>query len=97
MTLGLIFVMFGLNGFYTFIPVPEFHPFTAILVTSGYIYVIKVIEVTGGLLLLRNRFVPLALVPLGPDIANILMYHALLDRRNWPIAVINLVLFLFLM
>jgi putative oxidoreductase len=94
--LGLIFVTFGLNGFYTLIPVPAFHPFMAILVGSGYIYLIKTLEVTGGLLLLWNRFVPLALMLLGPDIANILVYHALLDHRNWPIAVVNMVLLLVL-
>jgi len=94
--LGLIFVTFGLNGFYTFIPVPEFHPFMAILVSSGYIYAIKTIEVIAGSLLLSNRFVPCALVLLGPDIVNILLYHLLLDHRNWPIAAVNLVLLLVL-
>ena len=91
--LGLIFLVFGVNGFFRFIPVPTFHPFVAILVASGYIYLIKTIEVAGGLLLLVNRFVPLALLLLGPDIVNILAYHLLLDPRNWPIAVINLGLF----
>jgi putative oxidoreductase len=95
--LGLIFVTFGINGFYPLIAVPEFHPFMAILVTSGYIYVIKVVEVAAGLLLLSDRFVPLGLILLGPDIANILVYHALLDHRNWPIAVLNLTLFFILM
>ena len=92
--LGLIFLIFGLNGFVRFIPVPALHPFVAILVASGYIYLIKTIEVAGGLLMLTNQCVPLALVLLGPDIVNILAYHLLLDHRNWPIALINLVLFL---
>ncbi len=94
--LGLIFLVFGLNGFFLFIPVPEFHPFVSILVSSGYIYLIKTVEVVGGALLLSNRFIPLALVLLGPDILNILAYHILLDHRNWPIAIINLALFLVL-
>jgi putative oxidoreductase len=94
--LGLIFLVFGLNGFFLFIPVPEFHPFVSILVSSGYIYLIKTVEVVGGVLLLSNRFVPLGLVLLGPDILNILAYHILLDHRNWPIAMVNLVLFLIL-
>lgn len=55
--LGLIFLIFGLNGFYTFIPVPEFHPFMKIMVDSGFIYAIKSIEVIAGILLLSNRFV----------------------------------------
>ena len=94
--LGLIFLMFGLNGFYTLIPVPAFHPFMAILVASGYIHLIKTLEVAAGSLLLCNRFVPFALALLGPDIANILVYHALLDHRNWPIAVVNMMLWLVL-
>jgi uncharacterized membrane protein YphA (DoxX/SURF4 family) len=94
--LGLIFLIFGLNGFFLFIPVPEFHPFVSILVSSRYIYLIKTVEVVGGVFLLSNRFVPLGLVLLGPDILNILAYHILLDHRNWPIAVVNLVLFLIL-
>jgi putative oxidoreductase len=83
--LGLVFLILGLNGFYTFIPVPSFHPFMQILVSSGYIYFIKAIEVTAGVLLLANRAVTLALVLLGADIANILAYHLLLDHRDWPI------------
>jgi len=95
--LGSIFLTFGLNGFYTFIPVPEFSPFMAILVSSGYIYVVKTVEVVCGLLLLANRYVPLALVLLGPDVANIVAYHVLLDHRNWPIAIVNVTIFVFLL
>lgn len=90
--LGLIFLIFGLNGFYTFIPVPEFHPFMEILVSSGYIYIIKTIEVVGGLLLICNRFIPLALALLVPDVVNITAYHILLDPRNWYIVPFLLIL-----
>lgn len=96
MLLGLIFLIFGLNGFYTFIPVPDFHPFMAILVSSGYIYLIKAVEVIGGGLLLRNRFVPLGIALLGVDIANIVAYHLLLDQRNWQIAPVVSLLWLVL-
>lgn len=91
--LGLIFLIFGLNGFYTFIPVPEFHPFMAIMVSSGFIYFEKAIEVLGGILLLTNRFMLAALLLLGPIVINILLFHILIDQRNWPIAIINLVLY----
>lgn len=90
--LGLIFLVFGLNGFYTFIPVPEFHPFMEILVSSGYIYLIKSIEVIAGLLLLSNRYVPLALAILIPDVVNIAAYHIFLDHRNWFIVPFLLIL-----
>ncbi len=83
--LGLVFVAFGINGFHTFIPVPTFSPFMLILVSSGYIYFVKSLEVMAGGLLLANRAIPLALILLGADIANIVMYHLLLDHRDWPV------------
>lgn len=83
--LGLVFVTFGVNGFYTFIPVPDLSPFMLILVSSGYIYVVKSLEVVAGGLLLADRAITLALIMLGADIANIVLYHSLLDHRNWPI------------
>jgi len=83
--LGITFVILGLNGFHTFIPVPPFHPFMQILVSSGYIYLIKTVEILAGSLLLTNRAVVLGLILLGADIANILAYHLLLDHRDWPI------------
>ena len=91
--LGAIFLVLGLNGFYTFIPVPTFHPFIQILVSSGYIYFVKAVEVIAGTLLLSNRAVLLALVLLGADIANIAAYHLLLDRRKWPIVPIVAILY----
>lgn len=91
--LGLIFLIFGLNGFYTFIPVPEFHPFMEIMVSSRFIYFEKAVEVVGGMLLLINRFVLGALLMLGPVVINILLFHMLIDQRNWPVAIVNLVLY----
>lgn len=91
-SLGLILLVFGANGFYTFIPVPDFHPFMEILVSSNYIYVIKTIEVTCGILLLSNKFVPLGLAMIMPGIANISAYHIFLDHRNWIVVPILLIL-----
>ncbi len=91
--LGLIFVIFGLNGLFTFIPVPEFHPFMQQLVDSNLIVVVKVLEILGGLLLLTNRYTLLAIVILGPIVVNILLYHLLLDPRNMATGFVNLVLY----
>jgi putative oxidoreductase len=93
---GLAFVVFGVNAFFRFIPVPAFSPFIQIMVASGYIFFVKAVEVIAGGLLLANRAVLLALVLLGADIANIDAYHALLDRRNWQVAAIVTLLYLFL-
>jgi len=64
-----------------------------ILVSSGYIYLIKAVEVIAGLFLIANRWVTLAIVLLGADIANIAAYHLLLDHRDWPIVPIIVVLY----
>ena len=84
---------FGLNGFFMFIPVTDFHPFMELLIESGYIYVVKTLEIIGGVLLLANRYIGITLLILGPIVINIFLYHLLLDPRNWPISVVNLVLY----
>ena len=63
--LGLIFVVFGLNGFLHFIPMPPptgvAGQFFGAIFASRYWVVIFGVQIIGGLLLLINRFVPLAL------------------------------------
>lgn len=77
--LGLMFLVFGLNGFVPFIPAPPLPglagTFLGILVTSHYAVLVFAVEVAGGILLLVNQFVPLALAILAPVIANILVFH----------------------
>jgi len=101
--LGLVFLFFGSNAFFKFMgPPPEMHgqagAFITALMSSGYMYVIAVLQVLGGLcLLLGARFVPLGLTLLGPVIVNIVLYHLFLDPQGMPIAIIISVLALFLL
>lgn len=100
--LGLIFAVFGSNGFLHFIPMPPLEgqagAFIGALVSSGYIYVIAGLQVIGGLLLLiGSRFVPLGLTLLGPVIVNIALYHMFLDHMANPVAILVSVLALFLL
>jgi len=95
--LGLIFVVFGLNGFLNFLdmgPMPSglAGQFIGALFQSHYLWVVAGLQVVGGLLLLVNRFVPLALVLLGPVIVNILLYHLLLNRAGFGPAILVTVL-----
>lgn len=65
--LGLVFVVFGLKGFLNFLsmgPMPTglAGQFIAALFLSHYFWVVAALQIVGGLLLLVNRFVPLALV-----------------------------------
>ena len=87
--LGLLFVVLGLNAFLHFLnmgPMPSglAGQFIGALVQSHYMWVVAALQVIAGVLLLVNRFVPLALVLLGPVIVNILLYHILL----WPMGIV---------
>ena len=95
--LGLIFVVFGLNGFLNFLnmgPLPSGFAgqFIIALAASHYLWVVAGLQVAGGVLLLINRFVPLALVLLGPIIVNILLYHVFLNRSGAQLAILVTIL-----
>jgi len=95
--LGLVFFVFGLNGFLNFLsmgPMPTglAGQFIGALFQSHYLWVVAGLQVVGGLLLLVNRFVPLALVLLGPVIVNILLYHLLLNLTGIGMAILVTIL-----
>ena len=95
--LGLIFVVFGLNGFLNFIPMGPMPTglagqFIGALVLSHYFWVVAALQIAGGVLLLVNRYVPLGLVLLGPVIVNILLYHVFLNPAGLALAVVVAVL-----
>lgn len=91
--LGLVFFVFGLNGFLHFMPQPPHEgaaaTFLGGLAASGYFFpLLKGTEVLVGTALLANRFVPLALVVLAPILVNIFAFHAALDRGGLGMAVV---------
>ena len=95
--LGLVAVVFGLNGFLNFLsmgppPTGLAGQFLGALFVSHYYWVIAALQVVGGALLLVNRFVPLALVLLGPVIVNIICYHVFLNHVGAPPAVVVTIL-----
>jgi uncharacterized membrane protein YphA (DoxX/SURF4 family) len=100
--LGLMFFVFGLNGFLNFLPQPQGIPagaaaFGGALAATGYMFpLIKGTEVLAGLLLLSNRFVPLALVLLAPIVVNIVAFHLVLAPAGSAVALVALALELFL-
>jgi uncharacterized membrane protein YphA (DoxX/SURF4 family) len=78
--LGLLFLVFGLNGFLHFIPMGPMPigvagQFVGALANSHYDMVLSALEIVSAVLFLINRFVPLALTLLGPILVNILLYH----------------------
>src|SRR5437016_1495641 len=87
---GAIFLVMGLNGFLHFIPFPPpagiAGQFMGALYVSHYLWVIFAFQVIAGVLLLLNRYVPLAVAMLAPVIVNILTFHTLMAPSGLPLA-----------
>ena len=90
--LGFIFLVFGLNGFLHFIPMPPpsgvAAQFLGSMFVTKYLLFVFAIQLIGGVLLLINRYVPLALTILGPIIVNILLFHSLMNPAGLGLAVL---------
>jgi uncharacterized membrane protein YphA (DoxX/SURF4 family) len=98
---GLAFTVFGLNGFFNFMPPPEPSPeggaFLGALAATGYFFpFLKVVETVFGFLILIGRWVPLSLTVLASVVLNILMYHLFLDPAGLPLPIILAVLGVYL-
>jgi putative oxidoreductase len=97
--LGLIFLVFGLNGFLHFIPAPPppsgtAGQFVGALFVSNYLVVVFLLQIIPAILLLINRYVPLALTLLAPIIVNILLFHILMAPSGLLLAIIVTVLWI---
>jgi len=94
--LALIFLTFGLNGFLHFIPMPPptgvAGQFAGALFVSRLYIVVFALQIIPALLLLINRYVPLALTVLGPIIVNILCFHAFMAPAGLPLALVVTIL-----
>lgn len=98
--LGLLFTVFGLNGFLQFIPMPPPQgvagQFMGALFVSHYLIAIFALQTVAGLLLLANRFVPLALAILAPIVVNIVLFHATMDPKGLGLAFVTAALWVVL-
>ena len=101
--LGLLFLVMGLNGFFNFLPAPTSIPpkagafFGAMMATGYLVPLVSGTQVVAAVLLLADRFVPLALVLLAPVIINIIFYHIFLSpTMGVPLAAAALLLELYL-
>jgi putative oxidoreductase len=94
--LGLIFTVFGLNGFFHFINMPPptgiAAQYLGLLFVSHFLVAVFSIQLLAGVLLLANRFVPLAIVFLGPVLVNILLFHCLMAPEGLPLALVTIAL-----
>lgn len=97
--LGLIFTVFGANGFLNFIPVPPMPEnvgqfFGALMATGYFLPLLKVTETLCGIILLAGIAVPAALVILAPIIVQIFFFHVVmtpgLSNLGMPVLLIAL-------
>jgi len=93
---GLFCLIFGINKFANFMPFPPIPgdggTLMGIYATSGFMKIIGVIEIIGGLLLIAGKYVPLALTLLIAIMFNAAIFHALHDPANIVGALVGLVL-----
>jgi uncharacterized membrane protein YphA (DoxX/SURF4 family) len=101
--MGLPFVASGVAGLLGLTPPPPPSlpegalAFASALIKTGYMMpLIFATQVVVGVLLLSNRFVPLALVLLAPFLVNALAFHVFLERSGLPIVLVMMALGLYL-
>src|ERR1700687_2712301 len=97
--MGLPLIVFGLNGFFNFIPPPttplpeKAAAFADALANTGYmLQLIGATQLIVGLLLVLNRFVPLALALFAPFIVNSIAFHLFIEHSGLPMATVFLFL-----
>jgi putative oxidoreductase len=95
--LGLLFTVFGLNGFLNFIhqpppPNPLAIQFFVAVTASHFAAFFFAVQVLGGVLLLSGVFVPLALTLLAAVLYNILAFHLTLAPASIAPALVASVL-----
>ena len=101
--MGLVFLVFGLNGFLHFIPQPkDAMPDNVMALIGGFMksgYMMPLISGTQtlvGVMLLLNCFVPLALALIAPVIVNIIAFHVFLMPSTIGPGIVVLILEIYL-
>jgi putative oxidoreductase len=83
--LGLVFVVFGLNGFLNFIPMPpmagDAGTFAGVIASTGFLKVVKILEIVVGACILIGFQRPLMYILLMPIVVGILLFELLIAKQ----------------
>lgn len=83
--LALIFLIFGANFFFHFIPMPpmtgDAGAFTGLLYTTGFLKLVKILEIGIAVLLVVKRTTALALLLIAPIVLNIFLFEVIIANQ----------------
>ena len=95
--LGLFMVVLGLNKFLVFTPIPsppgDGGVLMGIYISSGFLKLTGVLEGLGGIALIINKFVPMALIFIVAMMFNAVVFHGLHDSEGIGPAALCLLLY----
>ena len=85
--LALILVIFGLNKFFNFLPMPPMpeaaQGFMGALIETVYLMLfVSIIDIISGIFLLLNRYSTLILILIFPVLLNAFLFHLFLDLKG---------------
>jgi putative oxidoreductase len=97
--MGVIFLILGSNMLFHFLPNPPLPPgpmanFSTAMAESHYTVVVGLCQAVPAILLLINRYVPLALTVLAAEIVNIITFHITMQLSGLPMALVVAILWL---
>ena len=99
--LGIVFLVAGINGYVYLFGLEPFvatSPEAMQLFQFDYLLVVeKSLEIICGILLLVNRYVPLALAILAPLVANIFLLHVFVDHSLLALAIVMVIAYGYLL
>lgn len=98
--LGFMYTIFGLNHFLKFMPIPSPDPdsiastFMLSMLTTGFLTLVKILEIIGGFLIIYTKTRRLGLLILTPISINVILYSTMITGGSIFQPIVLLILFL---
>jgi len=93
---GLMFINSGLNKLFNYMPVPKDLPENMMKLTAAFMEIgwliplIAIVEITGGILFITNKFRALGAIMIFPILIGIILTHAISFPAGLPLAIVLL-------
>ena len=98
--LGFMYTIFGLNHFLKFMPIPSpiltplRQPLCYAMLTTGFLALVKILEIIGGFLIIYTKTRRLGLLILTPISINVILYSTMITGGSIFQPIVLLILFL---